>query len=223
MEAIDIITNSEVSSVRSVTPTIETDSLKDVTTPPIYFGVETEPFFFLSSFFPSTLSLGHHEFLTAEAFFQAAKFSKHPNLMLAMKNTKSSKDMLYKIQHWTDCIPEDWEEKRLPIMKEIQELKFAQHKQLRDRLVQTGDAELIYRSKTDPSASGGAYSGDLKSYSSHGAEVEVYQSVLMPNPEGVVEGADDVGGRDVLILALSYLLDFFGTLTTVVHVRMREP
>ncbi|KAE8225386.1 hypothetical protein CF326_g7876 [Tilletia indica] len=152
MEAIEVITNSEVSSERSITPTIDTDPLNDITTPPtppIYFGVETEPFFFLSSFFPSTLSLGPHEFLTAEGFFQAAKFSKHPNLVLALKKTKSSKEMLYKIQHWTDCIPEDWEEKSLPVMKEIQELKFAQHKQLRARLVQTGDAELIYKSRTD--------------------------------------------------------------------------
>ncbi|KAE8266465.1 hypothetical protein A4X09_0g5880 [Tilletia walkeri] len=152
MEAIEVITNSEVSSERSITPTIDTDPLNDVTTPPtpaIYFGVETEPFFFLSSFFPSILSLGPHEFLTAEGFFQAAKFSEHPNLVLALKKTKSSKEMLYKLQHWTECIPEDWDEKRLPIMKEIQELKFAQHKQLRARLVQTGDAKLIYRSKTD--------------------------------------------------------------------------
>ncbi|KAE8217142.1 hypothetical protein CF326_g9550 [Tilletia indica] len=152
MEAIEVITNSEVSSERSITPTIDTDPLNDVTTPPtlpIFFGVETEPFFFLSSLFPSTISLGPHEFLTAEAFFQAAKFSKHSNLVLALKETKSSRDMLYKIQHWTECIPEDWDEKRLPIMKEIQELKFAQHKHLRARLVQTGDAELIYRCKTD--------------------------------------------------------------------------
>ncbi|KAE8219107.1 hypothetical protein CF326_g9023 [Tilletia indica] len=183
MEAIEVITNSEVSSVRSTTPTIGTELLKDVTTPSIHFGVETEPFFFLSSFFPSTLSFDHHEFLTAEAFFQAAKFSKHPHLVLAIKNTKSLKDMMYKVQHWADCVPEDWAEKRLSLMKEIQELKFAQHKQLRARLVQTGDAELIYKSKTDLSASEGAYSGDLKSNSSHGAEVEVNQSVLRSIPK----------------------------------------
>ncbi|KAE8235974.1 hypothetical protein A4X13_0g9311 [Tilletia indica] len=152
METIEVITESEVSSERSVTPKIDADALND-DIPKIYFGIETEPFFFLSPLFPSRLSFGPHEFLTAEAFYQAAKFAKHPDLVVAIQNTTSSGDMLYKTQHWNEYVPEDWDEKSLSIMKEIQLLKFSQHKQLRARLVQTGNAELIYRSKTDVSTS----------------------------------------------------------------------
>ncbi|KAE8231929.1 hypothetical protein CF326_g3050 [Tilletia indica] len=149
MEDIEIVSSSELSSARSVTPTVDTEDATSANIPIIYFGVETEPFFFLCPLFPSRISLGDHQFLTAEAFFQAARFAKHPNLMTAIKNTKWPGDVLDKIQHWADCLPDDWADKKLSIMKEIQELKFAQHKELRARLAQTGNAELIYSSTAD--------------------------------------------------------------------------
>ncbi|KAE8226840.1 hypothetical protein CF319_g604 [Tilletia indica] len=141
MVDIEIVSSSELSSARSIAPSTNTS--------PIYFGVETEPFFFLSSLFPSQISFGNQQFLTAEALFQAARFAKHPNLVTAIQNTKWSGDVLDKIQHWTDYAANDWEEKKRSIMKEIQELKFAQNKELRARLLQTGNAEIIYRSKAD--------------------------------------------------------------------------
>ncbi|KAE8231928.1 hypothetical protein CF326_g3048 [Tilletia indica] len=151
MDAIEVITNSEVSSERSVTPTIDPDPLGAVPTPPvkIFFGVETEPFFFLSNFFPSTLSFGPHKFLTAEALFQAAKFGSWTALRDSIIKTTWAEDMMDKVQRWSKHVPHDWEERRLEVMKEVQTLKYAQYEQLRARLIQTGDCDLIYKSNTD--------------------------------------------------------------------------
>ncbi|KAE8213063.1 hypothetical protein CF327_g3362 [Tilletia walkeri] len=155
MEDIEIVSSSELSSARSVTPTVDTEDATSANIPIIYFGVETEPFFFLCPLFPSRISLGDHQFLTAEAFFQAARFAKHPNLVTAIKNTAvfclliPILFQLFILQRWSKHVPHDWEERRLEVMKEVQTLKYAQYEQLRARLIQTGDCDLIYKSNTD--------------------------------------------------------------------------
>ncbi|KAE8219716.1 hypothetical protein CF326_g8895 [Tilletia indica] len=145
MEAIEVITNSEVSSERSVTPTIDADPLKLQ----IYFGIETEPFFFLSPLFPSRICAGHFEFSNAEAAFQASKFAQDPDLQSEITKTVCAKDAIEKANRWTNHISVDWEEHRIPVMKDVQMLKYVQNLQLRARLLQTGDADLIYESKGD--------------------------------------------------------------------------
>ncbi|KAE8218825.1 hypothetical protein CF326_g9084 [Tilletia indica] len=145
MEAIEVIMNSEVSSESSVTPTIDTDPL----TPQIFFGIETEPFFFLSPLFPSRISTSHFEFSNAEAAFQASKFAQNPELQSDIIKTVCIKDTIDKVQRWNSYLPVDWEERRIPVMKSLQMLKYVQNIQLQARLLQTGDAHLIYKSNTD--------------------------------------------------------------------------
>ncbi|CAD6935877.1 unnamed protein product [Tilletia controversa] len=115
-------------------------------TPVICFGSRSKPFFFLSNLFPSRISLGDFEFFNAEAAFQAAKFHEHPNLQQAIIQTQWPEDVLDKVQYWARYVLADWEEQRLAIMQEVQILKYSQNQQLRARLLQTGDAELIYTS-----------------------------------------------------------------------------
>ncbi|KAE8251942.1 hypothetical protein A4X13_0g3783 [Tilletia indica] len=145
MADIEVISTSELSSERSVTPTIDTDPL----TPQIFFGIETEPFFFLSPLFPSRISTSHFEFPNAEAAFQASKFAHNPELQSDITKTVCAKDAIEKANRWTNHISVDWEEHRIPVMKSVQMLKYAQNIQLQARLLQTGDAHLIYKSETD--------------------------------------------------------------------------
>ncbi|CAD6940209.1 unnamed protein product [Tilletia laevis] len=142
---------SEISSERSVTPTEESVVVEPEATeaPVIRFGSGTEPFFFLSNSFPSRIAFGSSEFMNAETAFQAAKFRDHPELQLAIANTKWPGDAIDKARNWIDYVPEDWEEECLSIMKEVQTLKYTQNNQLRARLLQTGDAELIFTSRMD--------------------------------------------------------------------------
>ncbi|CAD6943393.1 unnamed protein product [Tilletia controversa] len=151
METIEVVAMSEVSSERSATPTeepvvVEPEAAK---TPAIRFGSATEPFFFLSNSFPSRIAFGAFGFPNAEAAFQAAKFREHPTLQLAIVNTKWPGDVIDKARDWIDYVPEDWEERRLSVMKEVLMLKYTQNDQLQARLLQTGDAELIYTSRID--------------------------------------------------------------------------
>ncbi|KAE8222579.1 hypothetical protein CF319_g4242 [Tilletia indica] len=145
MADIEVISNSQLSSERSVTHTLDADTL----TPPIYFGIETEPFFFLSPLFPSRISTGHFEFSNAEAAFQASKFAQNPELRSDIMNTVCAKDTIEKAHRWTNFVSVDWEEHRVPVMKDVQMLKFVQNIQLRARLLQTDDAHLIYKSEAD--------------------------------------------------------------------------
>ncbi|CAD6943311.1 unnamed protein product [Tilletia laevis] len=147
---MEVVIKSELSSERSATP-MEEPFVADpeaAETPAIHFGSQ-EHFFFLSNAFPSRITFGNHEFANAEAVFQAAKFREHPKLQQAMIEMKWPVDLVDRAQHWTRYVPEDWEEQCLAVMKEVQTLKYVQNDQLRARLLQTGDTELIYTSKDD--------------------------------------------------------------------------
>jgi len=95
---------------------------------------------FLSNFYPSPVELDGMEFPTVEHAFQAAKTldSTQRHNVQAAKTPAAAKRMGRRIK----C-RNDWYDVSLAIMESLIRQKFARYPELRDRLIATGDAELI--------------------------------------------------------------------------------
>ncbi|KAK0564946.1 hypothetical protein OC844_001469 [Tilletia horrida] len=79
----------------------------------------------------------------------ASKFRHHEVLQQAIATTIWPFSAILKAKCWEDDIDPAWRADRLSIMREIQKIKFLQHPQLYERLLQTGDATLIHCAEDD--------------------------------------------------------------------------
>lgn len=95
---------------------------------------------FLSNFYPSPIRVGRMLFATVEHAFQAAKtFDTAEKQQIADANSPGrAKRLGRKVK-----LRKDWESVKVGIMQELVELKFRTHADLAERLLETGDAELI--------------------------------------------------------------------------------
>ncbi|KAK0529313.1 hypothetical protein OC835_004379 [Tilletia horrida] len=172
MSDIDVMTHSTAASERANSPDIgrtiasnadvtgdcdgdskdegqQGDQVMGIEKDEIRFGNPVEPFFFLSNSFPAPIALDGIEFPNAEAIFQTSKFEDAPDIQRNLIKTESLADHIAKAQIWAEEVSNTWASHRMQVMKEVLLLKFTQHRQLRERLLQTGTAELIYELKTD--------------------------------------------------------------------------
>lgn len=95
---------------------------------------------FLSNFYPSKVVLDGEEYQTVEAAFQAAKtFS-----LLSRNEIRKAKTpgQAKKIGRRVVLRP-DWESVKIDVMRLLLSQKFVQGSELADRLIETGDAELV--------------------------------------------------------------------------------
>lgn len=95
---------------------------------------------FLSNFWMAPIYVGGMGWASSEHAYQAAK-SLNPEDWLMIQKCSSpaqAKRMGARVQ-----MRPDWNEFRLAAMEEILEAKFDQHLNLRNKLIATGDAELI--------------------------------------------------------------------------------
>jgi ribA/ribD-fused uncharacterized protein len=95
---------------------------------------------FLSNFFPSPIEVDGIVYPTVENAFQAAKTydPEEKQAVAAAPTPGSAKRLGRKVQ-----LRPDWEEVKVGIMEDLVRLKFTTHADLRDTLLDTGDAELI--------------------------------------------------------------------------------
>jgi len=96
-----------------------------------------EEYSFLSNFYPCKVIYKGHTFLSSEAAYQAQKDLSRTEEFINL-GAKDSKHLGKKVN-----IRPDWEEVKLPIMEEIVRAKFEQNKDLAEKLIATGDEELI--------------------------------------------------------------------------------
>lgn len=95
---------------------------------------------FLSNFYPAQIRFEKITFPTVEHAFQAAK-SQERSERLKIANTKSparAKSLGRQV-----TLRKDWESVKVDIMRQLVEKKFTVHQDLRNRLLATGDADLI--------------------------------------------------------------------------------
>lgn len=103
---------------------------------------------FLSNFAPFPIRLGGRLWPTSEHYFQAQKFAgtqyeeeirRAKSPMIAARMGRSRKHPLRR----------DWESVKDRIMREAVLAKFSQHSDLRERLLSTGDAEIMEHTERD--------------------------------------------------------------------------
>lgn len=107
----------------------------------------TGEYAFLSNFYHSPLVFTHpttgtvYSFDTVEHGYQAAKAGTEPELedKIFKAKTPSEAKKLGK----TAKLPADWEEIKLDVMLALVWMKFTQHPELAQKLIDTGDAQLV--------------------------------------------------------------------------------
>jgi len=109
--------------------------------------------YYLSNFSAFQITFCGHEFATAEHAYHWSRFEIMPGpsvaLQAAILATRSAHDAFTIAQSnkWAQRL--DWNEKRVPIMREILWAKQWQHEHVRRKLLQTGERELIENSWRD--------------------------------------------------------------------------
>ena len=115
---------------------------------PIKFYSTAEPYGEFSNFAGFPIKLGNKTWPTTEHFFQAMKFKdksaqekirKANSPMLAARMGRDRKRTLRR----------DWESAKVNVMREAVMAKFTQHEELRDMLLDTGDAKIIEHTAND--------------------------------------------------------------------------
>ena len=93
---------------------------------------------FLSNFYPCKIVYDGLEYASAEAAFQAAKFPPTERQYFTTMKPGEAKKAGRKAP-----LPKNWNKRRLDIMREVVARKFMQNQELAEKLIATGDAELI--------------------------------------------------------------------------------
>ena len=103
----------------------------------------------LSNFYPSPIALGNRLYATVEHYYQAQKFVAVPEIyeqVIAASTPKQAKQIS---REYPDRVREDWDTAKEGVMFLAVTAKFQQIGDLRDKLIATGDSELIENSPTD--------------------------------------------------------------------------
>ncbi|MCS7030605.1 MAG: NADAR family protein [Gloeomargarita sp. SKYG116] len=117
----------------------------------IYFYRVEEPYGYLSNFSPHPIELDGHRWPTVEHYYQAQKFVGTPHADLVDK-IRQLPTPLQAAQ--TGRNPQyqrrpDWDQIKRAVMLKAVRCKFHSHPDLAQKLLATGDAELIENSPTD--------------------------------------------------------------------------
>lgn len=114
----------------------------------INFYYEYEENGFLSNFYPSPIYLDGYMWPTVEHFYQASKTDDQEyrdRVRLA-----PTADEAKKLGNDPACaIRDDWDVRKVNVMRQALIAKFSQHSELRSALLATGDAILVENSKKD--------------------------------------------------------------------------
>ncbi len=115
----------------------------------IRFFREWEEYGFLSNFSLHGITLDGELWPTVEHFYQAAKFKGQRVLVSTIKGAKSPGEAKRIARRQGAFVRRDWPAVRDAVMLEALRAKFSQHPALRDKLLGTGDEELIEHSQGD--------------------------------------------------------------------------
>jgi len=94
---------------------------------------------FLSNFFPTLTEFEGLTYLSSEAAYQAAKTTDEKIRMNFIQMTGAESKRYGK----TITLRDDWEDIKLDVMREVIFNKFSSNKELRDKLLKTGEAKLV--------------------------------------------------------------------------------
>ncbi len=102
----------------------------------------------LSNFAPSAIRLKGRTWQTVEHYFQAQKFAGTPHEH-EIRKAKSPAIAARMGRDRSKRLRRDWESVKDSVMHDAVKAKFKQHEDLRERLLQTGDAGLVEHTHRD--------------------------------------------------------------------------
>ena len=105
-------------------------------------------FYMFSNF--SSFMVEYKEVLwtTSEHAYQAAKFTD-PRIIEEIRTARSSHDAFKLGRANAESVRTDWDDSKLEVMEEIVRAKLSQHPIIREKLIETGDREIIEDSPVD--------------------------------------------------------------------------
>lgn len=96
-------------------------------------------YYFLSNFFPAEVTYNGLTYQNNEAAFQAQKtYSKEERIEFTTLEPRDAKRRGRRVR-----LRRDWEQVKDRIMEEIVRAKFSQNEELKEQLLETGDAQLV--------------------------------------------------------------------------------
>ncbi|MBI1999050.1 MAG: NADAR family protein [Parcubacteria group bacterium] len=108
-----------------------------------------QEFYVFSNFSSFKLEWNGELWMTSEHAYHSEKFTDHPEIVRQLKATRSAHDALKLAYANRDKYPENWDDIKLKVMKEILRAKVAQHPYVKKKLLESGDKELIENSWRD--------------------------------------------------------------------------
>lgn len=113
----------------------------------VYFF--TGPFFPLDNFSAHSVEIWGNTFPTAEHAFQWKKYETTETGLAEAIRVSGSPELAKKISRGSENKRQDWQEIRLGVMADIIRAKAAQHEDVREMLLRTGDKLLVENSPVD--------------------------------------------------------------------------
>lgn len=105
-------------------------------------------YYMFSNFSSFAVSYGGRIWMTSEHAYQAAKFSDK-EIIDQIHQTLSAHDAKKVAHVYTVKMDPSWDHKKITIMEEIVRAKIAQHPYIREKLLATGEREIIEDSHKD--------------------------------------------------------------------------
>lgn len=115
----------------------------------IRFWGKKSKYFEFTNFYFSRFYLDDRWWPTAEHYYQANKFTNHPELYEKVANCRLAMHTYNLSRENVAHIDSDWDSKKLNVMEKALRAKFNQNVQLKKLLISTGDALLIENSPYD--------------------------------------------------------------------------
>lgn len=100
-------------------------------------------YYFLSNFYPCKIVIGNLTFGSTEAAYQALKCRDYTDMVqFCNLDPATSKRLARELKRAGKCKP-NWNDLSLEVMEDLIRVKFNVHQDLKQKLLDTGDAELI--------------------------------------------------------------------------------
>lgn len=114
-----------------------------------YIGFMLKDWYVFDSFAPFQIEWHGKLYPTAEHAYQAAHFSKNPELAERVRVCRSPKAAQDFANNHSDQDDPDWKEKKLAIMEDILRHKLDQHPYIHEVLMSTGNKRLVETNDND--------------------------------------------------------------------------
>ena len=113
-----------------------------------------QPFYCLDNFSSFAVVMNNHVWATAEHAYHSLKFDDE-SVLAQIFEAKSAHDAKKIAKANNDKKRKDWQEVRVPMMEKVLRLKLAQHQYVQEKLLETGEVEIIEDSPKDSFWGGG--------------------------------------------------------------------